>query len=45
MKHNRQKVLETNATENSKEYKKMEDSILSLDKSITEAFKHNIWYK
>jgi len=45
MKHNRQKVLETNATEGSEEYKKMEDSILSLDKSITEAFKHNIWYK
>ena len=45
MKHNRQKVLETNAVKNSKEYKKMEDSILSLDKSITEAFKYNIWYK
>ncbi len=45
MKHNRQKVLETNATEGSKEYKKLESSILSLDKSITESFKHNIWYK
>ena len=45
MKHNRQKVLETNAIEGSEEYKKLETSILSLDKSIIEAFKHNIWYK
>lgn len=44
MKHNRQKMLETNAKEGSSEYKKMEDSILSLDKATTEAFKHNIWY-
>jgi len=39
------KVLGTNATEGSEEYKKLESSILSLDKSITEAFKHNVWYK
>ena len=45
MKHNRKKVLETNATEGSEEYKKLETSILSLDKSITEAFKYNIWYE
>ncbi len=45
MKHNRQKVLETNTKENSQEYKNMEEAILSLDKSTTEAFKHNIWYK
>ena len=44
MKHNRQKVLETNAEKNSPEYKKLEDSILSLDKVTTEAFKHNTWY-
>ena len=45
MKHNREKVLETNAKEDSLEYKKLEDSILSLDKVTTEAFKHNTWYK
>ncbi len=44
MKHNRQKVLETNAKEGSQEYKKLEDSILSLDKVTTESFKHNTWY-
>ena len=45
MKHNRQKVLETNAQDGSEEYKKLENSILSLDKVTTESFKHNIWYK
>lgn len=44
MKHNRQKVLETNTKEDSPEYKKLENSILSLDKVTTESFKHNIWY-
>ncbi len=44
MKHNRQKVLETNAEKDSPEYKKLEDSILSLDKVTIEAFKHNTWY-
>ncbi len=45
MKHNRNKVLETNTKANSQEYKKLEDTILSLDKATTESFKHNIWYK
>ena len=45
MKHNRQKVLETDSQENSPEYKKMEEAILSLDKATTESFKYNIWYK
>lgn len=45
MKHNRNKVLETNTTENSKEYKNLEEAILSLDKVTTESFKRNIWYK
>ena len=44
MKHNRQKVLETNAKEGTQEYKKLEDAILSLDKVTTESFKHNTWY-
>jgi len=45
MKHDRQKVLETNAKKDSFEYKKMEDSILALDKVTTESFKYNTWYK
>ncbi len=45
MKHNRQKVLETNAEKNSIEYTNLEKTILSLDKTTTEAFKHNLWYK
>ncbi|MDR3112902.1 MAG: sulfatase-like hydrolase/transferase, partial [Endomicrobium sp.] len=42
--HNRKKVIDSSLGENNEEAQKMSETLLSLDKAITESFRKNIWY-
>ncbi|MDR0823209.1 MAG: LTA synthase family protein [Endomicrobium sp.] len=43
--HNRVSLVDANIDKNSEKFKTMQDSVLSLDKAVTEAIKFDIWYK
>ncbi len=45
MRHNRQNILETNVDEQSDNYTDLETKVLSFDKVVSDAFKHNKWFK